>query len=80
MSKKIKVQLHFAACEAFGELSNFVYDIKLHTVPRVGEILYVEIENEVLSCAVRQVMHNLSLKKNKAKQDIMIDLIPYVEQ
>lgn len=42
MSKKIKVHLHFAACEAFGELSNFVYDIKLHTVPRTGEILYVE--------------------------------------
>lgn len=79
MSKKIKVQLHFSAYEAFGELSNFVYDTKLQVIPRVGETLFVEIENEILSCEVHQVIYNISLKSKKSRQDIILELIPLSE-
>ena len=76
MNKKFKVQLHFAAYEEFGELSNFVYETKLQVIPRVGEDLFIEIENEILGCEVKNVMYNLSLKKKKPKQEIIIDLVP----
>ncbi len=80
MYKKVKVQLHFSAYEAFGELSNFVYETKLQIIPRAGETLFIEIEDEVLGCEVKNVMYNLSLKKKKSKQEIIIDLIPLSEK